>query len=277
MDRKALTGKLAFVTGAGSGIGYELCLAFARAGCTVIGSDIDQENLDSLQAMLREQGGSHQVRLLDVSDEAAWKELASRVVAEMGVPDIVVNNAGIGFIGSFLDTDTAIWRKTLEVNLLGVVHGSKAFLPAMRERGSGCIVNVASAASKTPMPNMSAYAASKFAVEGLCDVLALELADTAVRVLCVHPGFINTAIATHRNRVLGDSGDRWAERLKSEYAARGGHPREVAEDILRALTTDRVSVFTGPGAKLAGRLARLLPKQLLRKATLRTARKLGYL
>jgi short-subunit dehydrogenase len=226
---------------------------------------------------LREHGEAHHTRVLDVCDETAWETLAAGIVAEVGVPDIVVNNAGIGFIGSFMETDTAAWRKTLDVNLLGVVYGSKVFLTAMLARGSGCIVNVASAASRVPLPNMAAYAASKSAVEGLSDVLALDLADTPLRVVCVYPGVINTAIVTHGNRMLRGITDRQAQRLQAHYAARGAHPREVAKDVLRALVAGRVSVFTGPGAKLADRLARLLPKRLLRKATLQSARKMGYL
>ncbi len=272
-----LSGKCVFITGAASGIGYEMALAFAREGADIIASDVQQPGLDALAERVTALGRRCRTATLDVTDEAAFDELFVALAADGELPDIVINNAGIGFMGGFLDTDASMWRRVLEVNVTGVANGCRAFLAARGERDSPAVlVNVASAASITPMPNMSAYAASKYAVEGLSEVLAMELAGSPVSVICVHPGVINTAIVSHPelSRVPAEQ----VQRLQAYYQAKGAPPTTVAEDLVAAVRAGDVSnLYTGEGVRLTSLLKRLLPRRRFRRLLLDKAREIGYL
>ena len=153
--------------------------------------DLNAESLADTAATIP---GAHTFSC-DVSNEAAMQQLADRVLSEHGVPDIVVNNAGIGVAGAFLDTGFDDWRRVLDVNLMGVVHGCRLFGRAMTQRGEGGhIVNTASAAAFTPTRSLPAYATSKAAVLMLGECLRAELAGAGIGVTAICPGFINTNI-----------------------------------------------------------------------------------
>jgi short-subunit dehydrogenase len=163
----------------------------------------------------------------------------------------------------------------MEVNFFGVYNGCQAFLPAMLRAPHDChLVNVASLASIAPMPNMSAYAASKYAVDGLTETLALELAGTNVGVTCVHPGIINTPIAQGKS-YNGDEGRQQEARLQAYYDANGDDPAVVASDIVAAVKRGRVHVWTGKKASVTEKVRRLSPA-LLRRLTRSMAQKVGY-
>src|SRR6185295_14446676 len=152
---------LVSVTGAGSGIGRETALAFAREGAELIVSDIDEATAKDTAAQITARGGVAHAYVLDVSDAEAVERFADEVCARHGVPDIVVNNAGIGQAGRFLDTPPEQWNRVLEVNLGGVVNGCRAFARRLVERGTGGhIVNVASMASYAPLQSLNAYCTS---------------------------------------------------------------------------------------------------------------------
>lgn len=186
MGSNDFTGRLVLVTGAGSGIGLETALAFARAGARLVITDVNEAALAAARAAVTALGAECLARRCDVSDEQDMGALAEHVNERAGVPDILVNNAGIGYFGLFLDTPTVAWRRTFEVNVMGVVNGIRAFLPAMRAAGGErWVVNVASAAGFAPAPSMSAYAASKHAVVGLSEVLAMELEGSGARMSSV--------------------------------------------------------------------------------------------
>ncbi len=171
-----LNEKIVFITGAAAGIGYETALAFAEAGSLVIATDLSKEALSTLAAEMDRRHLSCCTYALDVTDRGAFFELAAYIICEIGCPDVIVNNAGIGYMGAFEDTSPEMWSMTLDINVMGVVNGCQAFLPAMKEGSSKKhIVNIASMASRTPVPNMASYAASKFAVEGLSKTLSMEL------------------------------------------------------------------------------------------------------
>lgn len=276
MAGREITGSTVFVTGAGSGIGFEVALAFAREGAAIVATDIVQAGLDGLRGQVESVGVAYRDALLDVSDYEAFESLAAQLVAEDRLPDIVVNNAGIGYMNPFVDTSPEQWRRTLDINVLGVAWGSRVFLRLWQEHGiAGHLVNVASGASVTPMPNMAAYAASKYAVEGLCEVLQMELADTPVRVSCVHPGVINTAIVKHDER--SDLPREQLERLQRQYREKGVHPSVVANAIVRGVESGTCNIFAGPGTGLAPKLKRLLPRTAFRKLLIKAARDYGYL
>lgn len=169
----------AFITGAASGLGRALALRLHAAGWRLGLSDLDADGLARVSA---EAGGTHASYAFDVSDPAAFDAAAASFLATHGAPDLLFNNAGIGCGGPFLDTPLAHWREVLDVNLMGAVHGTRAFLPAMMRQGSGHVVNVASAAAFHGLPKFSAYSASKAAVAALSEALRAELAGTGVDV-----------------------------------------------------------------------------------------------
>jgi NAD(P)-dependent dehydrogenase (short-subunit alcohol dehydrogenase family) len=270
-----LKGKRVFITGAGSGIGEATAIAFAREGCEVFISDLSLQALRNTErAIMACEGRCHSFAL-DVTDGVGFEELAGRITEEFGAPHVVINNAGIGAHGSFLNTPMDVARRVIEVNLFGVYSGCRAFLPAMLDSGEPChLVNVASLASIAPMPNMSAYAASKYAVDGLTEVLALELAGSNVDVTCVHPGVINTPIA-NGNSFNGEEGESQTRRLGAHYRAHGSDPDVVARGIVDAVREGRAHLWVGSQAGITEKLKRLSPR-LLRRISLRKAQEIGY-
>ncbi len=194
----------------------------------------------------------------------------------VGPVDVLVNNAGVAFLGGFEETPLSEWRRIFDVNVLGIVHCIRAFLPAMREAGDQRkIVNVASAAGFSPLPNMSAYAASKHAVVGLSEVLAQELHETDISVLVVCPGIINTSIV-HVSPAASGMTEAQIRKLQNYYADEGCHPSVVAADIVRSVEGNDSFLFTGPGARL-GHYAMRVSRRLARRFTIDAARKSGYL
>ena len=238
--RKPFTDNLVAVTGAGSGIGRETALAFARAGADVVISDIDQQGLaETARRVAAESAEAHSYRL-DVADAAAVEEFAAEVCATHGVPDVVVNNAGVGHAGFFLDTPAEEFDRVMDINFGGVVNGCRAFAPRLVERGTGGhIVNVASMASYTPVNVMNAYCTSKAAVFMFSDCLRAELDAAGVGLTTVCPGVIGTNIVeTTRFSLpqarLGDV-DTVRGRARRGFAVRRYGPEKVAAAIVDAV------------------------------------------
>ena len=276
MALKDLTGKWALVTGAASGIGHETALAFARHGADIVAVDLDAERLAETVRLTEAMGRRCLPFGCDVSDAAAVDALGLTVAAAIGAPDVVVNNAGIGFLGPFLDTPVSAWDRVLGVNLMGVVHVSRAFLPAMIAAGGARrLVNVASAAGIHAVPNLSAYSASKHAVMGLSEALAMELRRTTVGVTVVCPGVINTPIVSNRSAVAEGVPEWTLEKLQQQYVAKGAPPALVAARIVRAVMRGEDLVLVGPSAAMVFH-ARRLSRRLLRQASVSGARQLGY-
>ena len=212
----------------------------------------------------------------DVSQDESVATFAAAVREAVGPIDILINNAGVAYLGGFEETPLSEWRRIYDINVMGIVHCTRAFLPAMRKAGGARkIVNVASLAGFAPAPNMSAYAASKHAVVGLSEVLAMELHDTDISVLVVCPGIINTAIV-HVSPTASGMGAAQIRKLQKYYADEGCHPSVVAEDIVRSVERDDSLLFTGPSAKL-GYNAMRVSRGLARRLTIAVARKSGYL
>ena len=275
MAIRQLKGKRVFITGAASGIGAATALAFANEGCSLVLADLDKDGLASTTRRVESVGVDCEALALDVTDEAQFREIAQRVSTSAGVPQVVINNAGIGAHGSFLNTPMDAVRRVIDVNLFGVYNGCHAFLPLMLQAGEPChLVNVASLASISPMPNMSAYAASKYAVDGLTEVLAMELADTNVDVTCVHPGVINTPIVAGKS-YNGETGLRQEERLGEYYRANGSDPRVVADGMVNAVKGGRAHLWVGSKAPLTEKVKRLSPA-LMRRMAMQMANKIGY-
>ncbi|MBB5119764.1 short-chain dehydrogenase [Streptomyces eurocidicus] len=263
---QAFGGRLVLVTGAASGIGRATAFAFAEAGARVIAVDRDPEGAVRTAEMARLLGAPEAAaETVDVSDEAAMEKLAAKVAAEHGVVDVLVNNAGIGLAGTFLDTSAEDWRKVLDVNLWGVIHGCRAFGRQMAERGQGGhIVNTASAAAFQPSKALTAYSTSKAAVLMLSECLRAELAGRGIGVTAICPGIVNTGItATARFAGVSEEEQR---RLRKKavrlYGRRNYPPEKVAEAVLRAVLRDRAVVPVTPEAHALRLLSRFAPRLL---------------
>ena len=274
---KSLQSSTVVVTGGASGIGYETALAFAGQGARLVISDIDDSALQAARDEIISRGVACIALHCDVSDPDSVNTFSAAVIAQAGVPDILVNNAGIAFLGSFEETPTDMWQRIFDINVMGIVYCTRAFLPAMRQAGGARkIINVASLAGFAPAPNMSAYAASKHAVVGLSEVLALELHATDISLLVVCPGIINTNI-THGEGMAapGMSGPQ-LEKLQQYYHDHGAHPSVVAKDVVRAVQKDSIYAFTGPLAKLTHAIGRI-SRRLMRRLIIRSSKNSGYL
>lgn len=259
-------GQLVLVTGAASGIGRATAFAFAEAGARVVAVDLDAEGAARTAELARLIGAPEAwPETVDVSDAEAMEKLAARTADLYGVPDVVVNNAGIGLAGPFLDTTPEEWKRVLDVNLWGVIHGCRLFGKQMVERGQGGhIVNTASAAAFQPSRALPAYSTSKAAVLMLSECLRAELGPQGIGVSAICPGLVNTAI-TRTTRFAG-TGDEEQERRRSRstrlYGLRNYPPEKVARAILRAVLRDSAVVPVTPEARGARLLSRLSPKAL---------------
>jgi NAD(P)-dependent dehydrogenase (short-subunit alcohol dehydrogenase family) len=245
---------VAVVTGAASGIGR----ALGARGLTVICADLDA-------ARAGEVGIPYAV---DVGDPDAMERFAAWVRDEYGAPAVLVNNAGVGIGGSFFDHTVADWRRIVDVNLMGVVHGCLFFGPQLIERGRGHIVNVASAAAFTPTKMLPAYGATKAGVLMLSESLRAELSGTGVGVSAVCPGFIATGIYRAARYAGMDTAEETkrrdlAERLAGRWAP---GPEAAAKAIIRAIERDRPLVPVTAGAWGAYALSRISPAAMRRLA-----------
>ncbi|WP_149179503.1 SDR family oxidoreductase [Streptomyces sp. TRM49041] len=259
-------GQLVLVTGAGSGIGRATAFAFAEAGARVVAVDRDAESASRTAELSRLLGAPGAwAEVADVSDEQAMEKLAAKVAAEHGTVDVLVNNAGIGLSGSFFDTTSEDWKKVLDVNLWGVIHGCRIFGRQMAERGQGGhIVNTASAAAYQPSKALPAYSTSKAAVLMLSECLRAELAGQGIGVTAICPGIVNTGIAStaHFAGVPEEEQKRLRKRTSRLYGLRNYPPEKVAEAILRAVVENRAVVPVTPEARGALLMSRFAPRAL---------------
>jgi NAD(P)-dependent dehydrogenase (short-subunit alcohol dehydrogenase family)/pimeloyl-ACP methyl ester carboxylesterase len=262
-------GQLVLVTGAGSGIGQATAYAFAEAGARVIAVDRDGESAARTAEMSQRIGAPEAwAETVDVSDAEAMEKLAEKVHSELGVLDVLVNNAGIGLSGSFFATTPEDWRRVLDVNLWGVIHGCRLFGARMAERGQGGhIVNTASAAAYLPSRTLPAYSTSKAAVLMLSECLRAELAERGIGVTAICPGIVSTGITSTASfvGVAPEEQDRLRTSSTRAYARRNYPARKVADAVLRAVVRNEAVVPVTPEAKGARALSRLAPG-LLRAA-----------
>ncbi|HEY9372645.1 SDR family oxidoreductase [Streptomyces sp.] len=259
-------GQLVLVTGAASGIGRATAFAFAEAGARVVAVDRDAEGAARTAEMARLIGAPQAWgESADVSDEQAMEKLAAKVADEYGVVDVLVNNAGIGLSGSFFDTTSEEWKKVLDVNLWGVIHGCRVFGAQMAARGQGGhIVNTASAAAFQPSRALPAYSTSKAAVLMLSECLRAELAGQGIGVTAICPGIVNTNI-TATARFAGAGDEEQARRQKHAsrlYGMRNYPPEKVADAILRAVLRNQAVVPVTPEAHGLRFMSRFTPRTL---------------
>ncbi|RJL24113.1 SDR family oxidoreductase [Bailinhaonella thermotolerans] len=264
-ERRAYDDHLVVVTGAGSGIGRATARAFAAHGAEVVCADIDAE---AAERTAKETGGHPYV--VDVADTAAMERFAGEVEDAHGVPDIVVNNAGIAVAGPFLDHTAEDWSRVFDVNLGGVVNGCRVFGRRLVERGEGGhLVNVASLGAFAPSRALPAYSASKAAVKTLGDCLRAEFRRHGIGVSTICPGFTSTPLAEHvvyRGRRV----ERERRRAIRALRLRRFPPERIAAHILRAVHRDQAVVPVNTEARLGYLISRLVPAAL--RATARLVR-----
>ena len=268
---RELVGRTAFVTGGASGIGLALGRVFAAAGMKVMLADIEAEALERAVKSLAEFGPSVRGTICDVADPASVEDAAGAAFDAFGNVHILCNNAGVAAGGGIDAISLESWRWVIDVNLMGVVHGIASFLPHMRKHGEGGhIVNTASMAGINGGLGFSAYSATKFAVVGMSEGLALRLKPHGIGVSVLCPSFVQTRIGeSGRNRpprygptpALDPQGP--AAAMVAEIARQleaGIDPADVAARVLAAIREDRLYVFTHPGmrAEVEARFAAIL-------------------
>ncbi len=253
-------GKTALVTGAASGIGRETALAFARAGADLVVCDLNEAGLEETAAAARALGRKVRTRRVDVARRDDVRAFAEEVHREVEAVDVLMNNAGVGLGGGFLETPLEEWDWIVSINFWGVVHGCHFFLPPMVRRGrGGHVVNVSSVAGFLATEALAAYSATKFAVFGLSEALRDELGPHRIGVTTVCPGIINTPITTSA-RMLGRAATAGArETLVAAYRRRNYGPERVAANILKAVARNRAVVPVSPEAWVMYYMKRLAP------------------
>jgi NAD(P)-dependent dehydrogenase (short-subunit alcohol dehydrogenase family) len=262
MDRREFADKLVVVTGAGSGIGRATALAFAERGADIVVADLDPVSAARTVELIELFGARASAYQVDVADAEAMEKFANDVQANSGVPDVLVNNAGVGMSGSFLDTKVEDWNRILGVNVWGVIHGARCFGEMMRDGGEGGhIVNLASAAAYTPSRTLSAYSTTKAAVLMLSECLRAEFADYGIGVSAICPGFVATNI-TRTTQFVGQSSEqqeKTRQRVTGLYRKRNFGPEKVAEQIVDAVRRDKPVVPVALEAKVGKAISRLSP------------------
>jgi NAD(P)-dependent dehydrogenase (short-subunit alcohol dehydrogenase family) len=254
---RELAGKTAFVTGGASGIGLALGHAFAEAGMKVMLADIEVDALAAAVGSLSDFGPNVQGVTCDVADAASVEQAAKASYAAFGHVHVVCNNAGVAGGSGIEDISLDTWRWVLDVNLMGVLHGIRTFLPHIRAHGEGGhIVNTASMAGLQSGLGFSPYATSKFAVVAMSEGLAMQLKPLGIGVTVLCPGFVRTGISGGgRNRperygpTQAPDPASAAGRLAAESArlqAAGLDPAEIAAQTLAAIRDDELYVFTHP-------------------------------
>ena len=243
-----LDGQVAVVTGGASGIGRGIATRLRDAGATVVISDIDNGILADVARELKVDG----IRA-DVADASKVQALANAVVARHGRVDIVVNNAGVGSMGRIADLTLEDWKWMLEVNLWGVIHGVHAFLPLLTANATGGhIINTASMSGFEAHPNMGAYTASKMAVVGLTESLALECAEDGGRVhasvLCPGPVVSNIKASLRHREVTASSGFFDIDPTQDNFLGqlRWMDPLDVGDLVVDALASKQLYIITHP-------------------------------
>jgi NAD(P)-dependent dehydrogenase (short-subunit alcohol dehydrogenase family) len=262
----AVAGKVCVVTGAGSGIGRALALGLARRGARLALSDVDEVGLDATAEAARAAGAEVATQRLDVSDRDAMTTYAEAVAAHFGVVHQLYNNAGIAHSRTVLESDYAEYERVFGVNLWGVIHGTKAFLPHLIASGDGHVTNISSLNGYLAQDEMSHYCTSKFAVRGFTETLRIEMlqAGHRVGVTVVHPGGIKTNIAT----AALDAARSFGLEVTAEHEERRRmynekllkmDPADAAEIIIKGVEADKPRVLVGNDAKAVDLLVRLFP------------------
>ncbi len=273
---KNFNGKVAAITGAGSGIGRAVAEELARRGCHLALSDVDEAGLAETVLRCERSGVKVTPTSLDVSDRDAVFAWADQVVADHGTVNIIANNAGVGLGATAAGQSLQDFEWLMDINFWGVVHGTQAFLPHLRDSGDGHIINISSVFGLISIPTQSAYNASKFGVRGFTDALRMELEiePCGVSSTTIHPGGIKTNIARNARTdesmiIAGSDPDEFVEEF--DKLARTT-PDKAARQILKAVERNRRRALIGPDAVLFDVISRL-PAGLYQRVLVGQARR----
>ena len=241
-----LMGKVAVITGGASGIGLAMAERFVAEGMKVVLADIDEPRLREVEARLSESGAEVAVTVCNTASEPAVEALAQFALDQFGAAHVLCNNAGIGGMGDAWTEPMALWERVVSINLYGVVHGIRAFLPIMTDQGEGHIVNTASMAGLGPMPGAAPYNATKHAVVAISEGLYLELKATGspveVSVLC--PGFVQTRLMTHEPETVSGPMASLMNQICRDAVPVGMPASEVAAQVADAIKASRFWILT---------------------------------
>jgi len=256
---KSFKNKVAAVTGAGSGIGQALAIELANKGCHLALSDVNEKGL--LETKSKIDSGSSNVNVktykLDVANQSLFLEHAKQVNDDFGLINLVVNNAGVALSAKLDEVKREDFDWLMNINFWGVVNGTEAFLPYLKQSGDGHIVNISSVFGMISLPTQGSYNASKFAVRGYTEALIQEMItdNHAVGVSCVHPGGIATDIA--RNSRVSDNADKESMTKDFDKLARTT-PKQAAQTILKGVAKNKARIMIGADAHVIHFLVRLL-------------------
>jgi len=248
----SLQDKVAIVTGAGSGIGAAIAASFAQAGALVYVADCNTTNGQETVSRIEKTRGKAKLANLDVTQEAECQALVKRVLTEnSGRCEVLVNNAGIGHVGTILTTEPGDLDRLWKVNLLGAYHLSRAVLPAMIERRAGSIINIGSIAAITGMESRFAYTITKHAILGLTRSMAMDHSVTGVRINCICPGRVQTPFVEARLKEYADPQEYLKQMVAPHAMKRMAQPSEIAAAAL-FLASDESSFVTGSAFAIDG-------------------------
>lgn len=253
---KSLEGKVAAITGAGAGIGRALAIGLAKQGCHLALADVNEAGLKESETILKSYAVNVSLHVVDVREFANVARFAEECVASHSKVNLVINNAGITLQKQFANHSMEDWHRVIDINLYGVIHGCKAFLPHLKEH-DGHIVNMSSMAGFMGLPVQASYCATKAAVKALSETLWTELKSQGIGVTSVHPGAIKTDIM---QRTLQESDDIESATKAMDMAMRFAMPVDLAADkIIQAVKNNRQRVLIGLDSRIFEIIKRLLP------------------
>ena len=276
---KTFKDKVAVITGAGSGMGRYLAVLLAKDGADIVACDVNKETLDDTVEMLRKHNVSVSSHLLDVADKEAIEALPQKVVDQHGKVDLVFNNAGVSTGKHFKDMEEENWDWVMDINLHGVINSTRAFIPHLKDRPEAAIINTSSIFGMVAVPGQTVYHATKFAVRGFTESLALEMAETNenLQVHCVHPGHVGTNIVANsrmdeesykesleqenNSSIFTRNRPATIEEMAESFKEGGMHPSKAAQIILNGVKKKKRRIFIGLDSKLLELSQRIFPNK----------------